>query len=167
MRKSILSAAGVAILFGWTIAVAAQETSKPVAAYRLSLSLHELEDGKKINTRQYAMNLVAGVVYQDLKIGTRVPIELKQGEMQYLDIGTSISARLVEAGGALQLDVRADLSNIASPEHQPPATMPLLRQLRINGSTVVTSDRPVVIGSVEDPNSKREYQLEVATTRVK
>jgi hypothetical protein len=32
-------------------------TAKPVEAYRLDFSINELEDGKKINTRQYSMNL--------------------------------------------------------------------------------------------------------------
>jgi hypothetical protein len=30
----------------------------------------------------------------NLKIGTRVPIELKQGEIEYFDLGTRISARI-------------------------------------------------------------------------
>jgi len=167
MRKSILSAVVIAMLLGGAPAAMAQETPKPAAAYRLDFSLHELEDGKKINTRQYSMNVVPGVVFQDLKIGTRVPVEVKQGEMQYIDLGTNISARLLDAGGAVQLEVRADLSNLANPDHQTPAAMPLIRQLRINGSTVVTVGKPVVIGAVDDPNSKREYQLEVITTKVK
>ena len=39
-----------------------QEPSKPVEAYRLDFSITELEDGKKINTRQYSVNLNTYVV---------------------------------------------------------------------------------------------------------
>jgi len=87
--------------------------------------------------------------------------------MQYIDVGTNISARLVETADALQLEVRADLSNFAAPDQQRPAAMPLLRQLRINGTTIVTSGKPMVIGAVDDPNSKRQYQLEVTATKLR
>lgn len=149
-----------------------QTAAKPLAAYRLDFSFHELEDGKKVNTRQYSMNLVQGNDVQDmewheLKIGTRVPVEVKQGEMQYLDVGTNISARLQEVKSALDLQVRADLTNFATPDQQQKSTMPLLRQLRISGATVVTLDKAVVIGVVDDPNSKRQFQLEVTVAKLK
>jgi len=31
----------------------------------------------------------------------------------------------------------------------------------ISGSTLVTLDKPMLIGVVDDPNSKRQFQLEV------
>ena len=172
MRKLMWSTVVLTmLLFGNAMVGSAQEStasSKSLSAYRLDFSLHELEDGKKVNTRQYSMNLVPGfTVFQDLKIGTRIPVELKQGEMQYIDVGTNISARLVETADALQLEVRADLSNFAAPDQQRPAAMPLLRQLRINGTTIVTSGKPMVIGAVDDPNSKRQYQLEVTATKLR
>jgi len=141
------------------------EQPKTASAYRLDFSLIELEDGKKINTRQYALNLVPGYDTNTLKIGTRVPIEMKQGEMQYLDVGTSIFGSLREVGDVLELEARAEMSNFAEPG-QPSHAMPLLRQLRINGSTVVVTGKPIAIGSVDDPNSKRQYQLEVTVTKL-
>ncbi len=38
---------------------AAQSAPMPIEAYRLDFSVNEMEDGKKINTRQYSMNLNA------------------------------------------------------------------------------------------------------------
>jgi hypothetical protein len=37
----------------------------------------------------------------------------------------------------------------------------------ISGSTLVISDKPVIIGSVDDPNSKRQFQLEVTVTKLR
>jgi hypothetical protein len=45
--------------------------------------------------------------------------------------------------------------------------MPVLRQLRISGATIVTTGKPIVIGVVDDPNSKRQFQLEVTATKLK
>jgi hypothetical protein len=151
-------------------AAPAPKQDKAFAAYRLSFTLNELEDGKTVNTRQYALNLVPGYEpSNELKIGTRVPVEAKQGEMQYIDVGTSIWSRMVQQGDAVELEVHADLSNFAvSDQSAHTATsMPLLRQLRINASTIATLGKPMVVGVVDDPNSKRQYQLEVTVTKLR
>ena len=165
----------VAMCFWWAlfgIAMAQDKTpgvdrDNALTPYRLDFSLHEMEDGKKINTRQYSMSLIQGVQFQELKIGTRVPVEMKQGEIQYLDVGTNINARLQEIKSVLDLEVHADLSNFAVPDQASKTTMPVLRQLRISGTTIVMTGKPVVIGVVDDPNSKRQFQLEVTATKLK
>ncbi len=98
---------------------------KPLPAFRLDFVLFESEDGKRINTRHYSMNAVPGFINSnEIKIGTRVPVETQKGEMQYIDVGTNISSRMVEKGDSLQLEVRADLSNFANPEQENRTTMP-------------------------------------------
>src|SRR6476660_284731 len=72
---------------------AAPEAEKTQSAYRLDFSVNEMEDGKKINTRLYSMHSRSGDG-NEIKIGTRVPVEAKQSEFQYLDVGTSIWCRL-------------------------------------------------------------------------
>ena len=138
----------------------------PTAAYRLDFSVHELEEGKKINTRQYSLNLNVGDA-NEVKIGTRVPVEFKQGEFQYLDVGTKIWCRLGEQGDHLLLTVHSEISNFATPEQQGRVTQPIVRQLAINASTLAMPGKPLVMGSVDDPNSKRQFQLEVTATKLK
>jgi len=154
------------------------ETSKPFAAYRLDFAISEFEDGKKVNTRHYSMNVVPGFTpTNEIKIGSRIPVEAKPGELQYIDIGTNIWSRMTPQGnvlaqgaalqGPLQLEVRADLSNLAVPEQEGRASVPVVRQLKISASTLATLDKPNVIGVVDDPNSKRQFQLEVTVTKLK
>lgn len=60
----------------------------PKRAYRPDFLLNELEAGKAVYSRQYSLNLLSGNQGgQELKVGSRIPIEMKQGEMQYLDVG--------------------------------------------------------------------------------
>jgi hypothetical protein len=141
---------------------------KPLEAYHLEFAINELEDGKKINSRQYSTNLNTNDG-NEIKIGTRVPVEAKEGEIQYLDVGTNIFARVGEHRGQTELVVRAEISNFAIPEqgtekHDP---HPVLRQLKISGSTLLPLGKPIVMGSVDDPNSKRQFQLEVTVTKLK
>ena len=93
-------------------AKSAAETGEPGHSYRLDFTLNEIEDGKKINSRQYAMNLNSGD-QSELKIGTRVPVEVKQSEIQYLDVGTSIWCRLRDRGTKFVIRV---LIHLQAPE---------------------------------------------------
>ncbi len=141
---------------------------KPLGAYRLAFSINELEDGKKIDTRHYSMNLTdGGGGARSLKIGTRVPVQSEQGKFQYLDIGTNIAAQIRNWETPLGLYVNAEISSFpTSNDGRVSATPPLIRQLRIEGSTVIVPDKPMIIGSVDDPDSKRQFQLEVVVTKL-
>ena len=145
---------------------------KSISAYRLDFSLSEWEDGKKVNTRQYSVNIVPATGpgsggNQQLKIGSRIPVELKQGEMQYIDIGTNIWARMFELGDSFQLEVRVDLSNLTSPQQDSRTTMPIVRQLNISANTIVVPGQSISLGKVDDPNSKRQFQLDATATKLK
>jgi len=149
-----------------------QKAEKMQTAYRLDFSVNEMEDGKKINTRQYSMNSRSGDG-NEIKIGTRVPVDSKEGQVQYLDVGTNIWCRLRDQtdvtglSGNVLLNVRAEITNFAIPEQQGQQVRPVLRQLKIEASTVDVPGKSVIVGSVDDPNSKRQFQLEVTVTKLR
>jgi hypothetical protein len=145
---------------------AAQNDKPPMEAYHLDFSLNELEDGKKINSRQYSTDLTT-FEGNDIKIGTRVPVQTKDGEFQYLDVGTNLWAQVRENRGQQQLVVRAEISNFAAAEPDLHDLHPVIRQIKMNGSTLLPLSKPLVISSADDPNSKRQFQLEVTVTRLK
>jgi 3D (Asp-Asp-Asp) domain-containing protein len=176
LKKTIVAAALILTLMVGGIWKASAQDSSPsksasdaekiVNAYRLDFSVNEFEDSKKINTRQYSMNLNADDS-NEIKIGTRVPVESKQGEFQYIDVGTNIWCRLVERPNGLSIAVRSEISNFAMPDQQGQQARPVLRQLSIKASTVAQLGKPMVVGSVDDPNSKRSFQLEITVTKLK
>jgi hypothetical protein len=171
MRKAICSTIVVLAVLGGG-AMRAQDSNvhpspeKRESATHLEFSINELEDGKKINVRHYSMNLTEGSS-KDLKIGTRVPVEAEQGKFQYLDIGTSIHARIYGKDDAPVLDVQAEVSNLAVSDQGTRLGQPIVRQMIISGNTILVYDKPIVVGAVDDPNSKRQYQLEVTATKMK
>ncbi len=156
----------------------AQDESKPkanpIAPYRLDFSLDELQDGKKINTRHYTSQLVAGQE-NDIRIGLRVPVVTgdTKGEKQYqyLDVGTNIKCDSRERGDDIELIVDAEVSDIDTPAPGAPLATPylapIIRQVKIEGRVLLTTGKPILIGSVDDPNSKREFQLEVTATKLR
>lgn len=150
----------------------APDEEKMASAYRLDFSLNEMDDGKKVNTRQYSMHSRSGD-WNKIRIGTKVPVESKQGEFQYLDVGMNIRCRLTDRSDAaslgenVSLKVSADLTNFAIPEQQQQTMHPAIRQMRMEASTVALLGKTMVVGVVDDPNSKHQYQLEVTVTKLK
>src|SRR3954468_4059140 len=146
-----------------------KQHKRPLQPYRLYFTLSELEAGKKINTRHCSMNLTAGSA-NEIKIGTRVPVSTGAGsQFQYMDVGTNIWANLREVGNDLQLEVRSDLSSLdMSParDHSN-SSAPIVRQIQINGKTLLVTGKAITVGTIDDPNSNHEFQLEVTATRLR
>lgn len=158
---------------------------KPSPAYHLDFALNELDGGKKVNTRQYAMDLIAerqgdpGYIRdlgrgKELKIGTRVPVESEPGKYQYIDIGTSVWCQLKEDDAGLSIDAKAEVSSLVprtDTDLYHPNTgaggAPILRQLQIQSSTAVMLGKLTTLGTVDDPDSKRQFQLEVTVTKLR
>ena len=148
---------------------------EPLRPYRLDFAFNEVSDGKVLNTRHYSMNLTASES-NEIKIGTRVPVAAAsstntpaQVQYQYLDVGTNIWAQLREHGEELLLVVRSDVSNLdtSNESEHTGASLPIVRQIKISGSTLLVVGKPILIGSMDDPNSKRQFQLEVTVTKLK
>jgi hypothetical protein len=148
------------------------ENNEPGHAYRLEFLVSEMEDGKKLNSREYSMNVNAGD-QNEVKIGTRVPVEPKNGEFQYLDVGTSIWCRLRDRrdvtwlANDVMLNVRSEVSNFAVPERQGQDSRPMIRQFKIDASTIAVVGKALIVGSVDDPGSRRQFQLEVTVARLR
>lgn len=181
MRKTMLFAALLLLTMASSRMVRAQDHSKEssaateesVDAYRLDISFNELEDGKKLNTRHYSIDLTGGRP-NEIKIGTRVPVVSSSSssgnaseQYQYIDLGTHMWAQLISRGS--ELHITGDISSLdtsAGPEVNT-RLGPVIRQIRIEGSTALVIGKPILIGSADDPNSKREFQLEVTMTKLK
>lgn len=147
---------------------------QPVQPYRLDFAFNELTDAKIVNTRHYSMNLTAGDA-NEIKIGTRVPVVTGASpnspatQWQYLDVGTNIWAQLREHGDECMLVVRSEVSNLdtSSDSERERGSNPIVRQIKISGSTLLVTGKPILIGSMDDPNSRRQFQLEVTATKLR
>jgi hypothetical protein len=174
--KRVLTAMVLALTVSCSKGALAQEptSTKPAAPvtspprpYRFDFSLNEFEDGKKINTRQYSVDLNDDDQPGIAQIGTRVPVGLKSdGTPQYLDVNTRIMARLYVRSGVSEFDVNCDVTSVA-PNDDTSSGRPVLRTLSISGGTVLQEGKPINLGIADDPNSKREFQLEVTISDMK
>jgi len=168
-RKSWTTLA-LAVLLLAALGAAAQEAPaekqskppKPLNLYRLDFVIHESEDGKAVNTRNYSQLIDAGD-WSRMRAGARVPITTDKG-IQYMDVGVSIDYQLTERGDHVGLELRLEISNFAQGQE---TKDPLLRTISSAFKSAVLPGKPTVVSSIDDTASKRRYELEVTATKMK
>jgi len=147
-------------------------TERPLSFYKVDYVLRELQDGKVLNTRNYTMTIEDGD-RGSTKAGARVPVVTgggdKSPQWQYIDIGINIDCRLVTKGDYVALNSTVDISSFALPEQAANTTgqSPVLRQARTNMAAVVPVNKQTVIGSIDDVNSTKRYEIAVTATKVR
>jgi hypothetical protein len=186
-KTAFMTAAVLCLLYCAVSHTHAQEASneaksaktKTVEAYRLDFSFNELEGDKKINTRHYSMNLTSDQS-NEIKIGSRVPVTAAVNskdsggvdtQFQYIDLGTNIWAQVkpMPNSDGQELVVRSEISNldVNSVAGTGPNSLPVIRQMKMSGSTILIEGKPLLVGSMDDPTSKRQFQLEVTVTKLR
>jgi len=76
---------------------------------------------------------------------------------------------LKELTDELELHAGSEISNINAEAARDSNGLanPVIRQIKIEGSTIVVPGKAIVIGSADDPASTRQFQLEVTVTKLK
>lgn len=149
-----------------------EQSQFPAQSFKLDYTLTETQAGKKIDSRQYTVNLGSGgsngrLWQGELQIGTRVPVGAKaDGTAQYLDVGTRITSSIQVRDGGEVLDTNCDVTSLA-PDEAKVDGRPILRTLSIRNAIPVVHGKPILLGIADDPSSNREFQLEVAVTNLK
>jgi len=175
-RKKLVTLAAVVTLFAAALLLSltarAEETpahpERPRSSFRLDYKIYELDGGKRVNERSYTLVVNEGGS-GNLRIGSRVPIVLSEEKgVQYQDVGLRISSRLSErTPGDVVLEADVDVSTFAIPEQAETKGTPILRTLSEGMSTRPPLGKPVLLGSVDDVNSKKRTEVEVTVTRLK
>jgi hypothetical protein len=101
-------------------------------AYHVTYILTQIDGAKRVGVQHYTMSVTADDENADLRLGSRVPIEVGSTEsanpalstqIQYLDIGLDITAKLLAFSNGLELYSHVDQSSVANPSgtllHQP------------------------------------------------
>jgi hypothetical protein len=152
-------------------------TIAPISVYRLDYVIHELDNGKQINQRKYSLSAEAthgpGKDWARVRVGRRVPVPVaaKPGgeplNFQYMDVGMSLDCALREDDGGLVLETSVEMSSVVTGGELAAQGAPVTRQARANMVSLLTPGKPTIIGTLDDVDSTRSYQIEVTATRMK
>jgi hypothetical protein len=142
--------------------------------FHLDFVIKELEGGKTINARAYAVTVSTDRERTSVRSGNKVPVPTEQrhgagatGNTQftYVDVGTNIDCwNSKEVQGQLTLMVTAEVTSAAE---APDTPAPVIRQVKWNAPVVVPLRKPTVIFSSDDPSSKRQMQLELTASLIR
>jgi hypothetical protein len=143
-----------------------------VPTYKMAFSVYELQEGKKINQRDYSLLVEANDRGANtLKIGTKVPIDAGNGGYTYADVGFELKCSAAETvDNKLAVSVDINFSNFAIPEQNTDlgkvGSRPVLRGVTQRVSAVVNPGKPQILTTVDDVNSTKRMQVELTATRV-
>jgi type II secretory pathway component GspD/PulD (secretin) len=143
--------------------------------YRLTYTITEVDDGKRVGTQHFAMVLVSGQ-RTTMKQGTKIPVATgsyetgtatSQTQFTYLDIGLNFDATLDESVNGVRLRSKAEQSSLGTDKTIAGVQEPVIRQTVLEGTAVLTPGKPLILGSLDIPDSTRRLDIEVVMEVVK
>jgi len=154
------------------------DADRPAKTYRITYTLTELDAGKTISTQHYSMLLGNGQ-HTSLKEGNKVPIatgsysdgDLKangiQTQFTYLDVGMNFDATISVSGASVQLKSKVEESSLDQPVTISGVTEPVIRQSVLDGTSVLTLDKPAMLGTIDVPSSTHHIDIAAVVEQVK
>ena len=141
--------------------------------YRLIYTLTETDGGKSVGTQHFAMIVVSGRKTV-LKQGNRVPLVTGtvstsgggQTQVQYMDIGLNIDASIEESTDGVKLNTSVEQSSITQEKSGLGAQDPIVRQAKLEGTSILTAGKPLILGSMDFPSTARRLDIEVMMEHV-
>ena len=153
-----------------------QKLDIPHKQYRVTYTLTETDNGKRIGLQHYAMVVTPGQRTQ-LKEGSRVPVitgsfspsdskgTVKQAT--YLDVGLNFDATLETHGTGFQLRSKVEQSSIAEEKSGPGADDPVIRQTLLEGTSILPEGKTVSLGSLDVLGSTRHLDVDAMVEAVR
>ena len=145
--------------------------------FKLAFVMYELEDGKRINQRDYMMIGRTDNHPSSIKVATKIPITTEEKgndkAYTYTDVGLRINCSMKEqVDRRMQLNCDIEMSSLVRPEQIASVTgnagpgVPVLRSMRIESWELLTMGKPAILTTVDDINSTKRMQIEVTATKV-
>jgi type II secretory pathway component GspD/PulD (secretin) len=147
----------------------------PRKTYRLTYTITELDAGKTLGTEHIAMVAVDGRP-TTVKQGDKIPVATgsfstdnnsSQTQFTYLDIGLNFDATLNAVDNGAMLRTKVEQSSLGQPSTIANVTEPVVRQTVLEGNTFLTLGKPVMIGSIDVPNSTHRFDIAVVMDPIK
>lgn len=151
------------------------DLDRPRKLYRLTYTINEVDNGKAVSTQHFSL-IVASGEKTDLKQGTRVPIVTgtsdagsspQSSQVQYLDVGMNIQATVDGTQDGARLHTKVEVSGLADERSGVGTQDPVIHQTMLEGSSLLTQGKPLVLGSLDIPGSTRHREVEVVSELVR
>ena len=149
------------------------DLDRPRKTYRLTYTVTDVDNGKRIGIQHFAMVVVSGQETK-LKQGSKIPIATGsysagastptlgvQTQFTYLDVGMNFSAQLDEFANGVRLRSSVEQSSVPEDKTIAGVLEPIIRQTTLVGAAFLTPGKPLLLGSIDIPGSTRHLDVEV------
>jgi type II secretory pathway component GspD/PulD (secretin) len=151
-----------------------RQLDRPDKAYRLTYTMTELDGGKTISTQHFSMIALDGQ-HTSMKEGSKIPVATgsvgkgddMQTEFTYLDIGMNFDSSIEEVANGVRLQAKVEQSSLGQPSTIAGVQEPVVRQTVLQGTSFLTLGKPVMLGSVDVPNTTRHFDIAVVADELK
>jgi len=157
------------------IEAVAHELDKPHKAFRLTYTVAVVEDGKTIGTQHFSM-VAADGQRTTLKEGDKVPVATgsfstdnaaSQTQFTYLDVGMNFDATATALANGISLKTKVEQSSIGPTNTIAGVAEPVVRQSVLETVTIAPLGKPLMLGSIDIPNSTRRLDIDVLIEQIK
>ncbi len=148
---------------------------RPRKQYRLTYTLTETDEGKRVGLQRYSMILNSGQRMQ-MKEGNRVPVvtgsfssadKATEKQATYLDVGLNFDSILQEYGTGIQLQSKVEQSSMALEKSGVGPEDPVIRQTFLQGVSILTEGKPLALGTLDVIGSTRHLEIEATVEAVR
>jgi hypothetical protein len=146
------------------------EGSLPQRSYKLTYTLVETDNGKRVGVQHYSMIVLGNGAPVSIKQGTKIPVATgsfdnkgsgTQTQFTYLDIGMNFTANVSTSASGLYLKSKVEQSSADDKVTISGVTEPVVRQAVLEGMSAITTGRPLTLGSIDITGSTRRIDIEV------
>jgi hypothetical protein len=157
------------------------DLDRSIKTYRVTYTLTELDAGKTVTTEHYSMLLADGE-HTTMKEGNKIPIATGtyangaavtspsseiQTQFTYLDVGMNFDTTISVSGNSVRLRSKVEDSSLDQPVTIAGVTEPVVRQSVLDGTSVLTLDKPFMLGTIDIPNTARHMDIAVLIEQIK
>jgi len=151
------------------------DLDRPKKAYRLEYTVQMMDGAKPAATQHYALIVTMGERGQ-LKLGNRVPIvtgrmdadtDKASSQVQYQDVGLSISATLSGSGDGLMLRTKLEETSMAEEKSGVGSQDPVVHQAVLENASTMTVGKSMTLGSLDIPGGTQRVEVTVVAEAVK
>jgi type II secretory pathway component GspD/PulD (secretin) len=148
---------------------------RPHKTYRLTYTITEFDGGKPVGTEHLAMVIVDGQ-HTTVKEGDKIPVATgsyttdnnsSQTQFTYLDVGMNIDSTLTEYDNGALLKAKVEQSSIGPTNTIAGVQEPVVRQTVLEGISFLTLGKPIMLGSIDVPNTTRRLDIAVVLDPIK
>ncbi|HEY1255751.1 MAG TPA: hypothetical protein VGF01_13315 [Terracidiphilus sp.] len=90
-----------------------------------------------------------------------------QTQVQYQDVGLSISARVKEYATGVEVFSKVEQSSVSEEQSTAEKNDPIIRQAVLGNTALLTLSKPMMLGSLDLPGSTRHLDIEVVLDMVR